>query len=340
MFFAKTFSGKRLRAFGLLAIGLSLALPVMLVVSSAADARAGRGGSFGSRGSRTFAPPPMTKTAPNAAQPMQRTITPPNAASAAAPAAGAAARGGMFSRGGMLGGLAAGFLGAGLLGMLFGGGFLSGLGSFASILGLIAQVVLVVIVARLAINWWRRRNAAPAAGPVSGQSHFDPNAGSVPQSGAPQNAAPFGGAAGAGFGAAAPVSTPIEIVPDDYDAFERLLGDVQVGWSKEDVAKLETMTTPEMGSYFAKDFEENKEKGIRHETSDVKLLQGDLAEAWREGVDEFATVALRFSMIDKIYDRTSGNLIEGDDTPVEATEIWTFLRPNGGAWELAAIQQA
>ena len=36
---------------------------------------------------------------------------------------------------GLLGGLAAGFLGAGLFGMLFGGGLFSGLGGFSSILG-------------------------------------------------------------------------------------------------------------------------------------------------------------------------------------------------------------
>ena len=40
----------------------------------------------------------------------------------------------------MLGGLAAGFLGAGLFGMLFGHGFLGGMGGFASFLGLLIQV--------------------------------------------------------------------------------------------------------------------------------------------------------------------------------------------------------
>ena len=75
----------------------------------------------------------------------------------------------------MLGGLAAGFIGAGLFGMLFGHGMFGGMGGFASILGLIIQIVLVVWVARLAFAWWQRRNApsyatqaaspAPRAGP-------------------------------------------------------------------------------------------------------------------------------------------------------------------------------
>ncbi len=107
-----------------LALALALAFPLMMIAVSAADARAGRGGSSGSRGSRTFSAPAATTTAPNAAQPFNRTMTQPGAATRA-PATGAA--GGFFNRPGMgmLGGLAAGFLGAGLLGMLFGGGLSS-----------------------------------------------------------------------------------------------------------------------------------------------------------------------------------------------------------------------
>ncbi len=329
------FLRNRLRTFGLLAVVLSLALPVMLALSSAADARAGRGGSFGSRGSRTFAPPPVTQTAPKATQPMQRTITQPGAPGTAAAAPAAAAKSGAFGGArGLIGGLAAGFLGAGLLGMLFGNGFLAGLGSFAALLGFIAQILLVVIVVRLALNWWRNRNAAPAAGPAGAPMNFDASSGAAPAA-----RGGFGGLAG-GFGAAAARTAPLEIAPEDYDAFERLLGDVQEAWSNEDMERLQKLTTPEMASYFAHDLAENKEKGVVNRISDVKLLQGDLAEAWREGVDDYATVAMRFSLIDKTFARGDGRLVEGGDAPVEATEVWTFLRPRGGNWELAAIQQA
>lgn len=327
---------RRLRTFGLLAVMLTLALPVMLALSSAADARAGRGFSFGSRGSRTFAPPPVTQTAPKATQPMQRTITQPGTPGAAAAAPAAAAKGGAFGGArGLIGGLAAGFLGAGLLGMLFGNGFLAGLGSFAALLGFVAQILLVVIVARLALNWWRNRNAAPASGPAGAPMNFDAPAGATP--------AARGAMAGIGMGGfatkAAPAA-PLEITAGDYDAFERLLGQVQDAWSNEDMARLEKLATPEMASYFAHDLAENKEKGVVNRISGVKLLQGDLAEAWREGVDDYATVAMRFSLIDKTFARADNRLVEGDDAPVEATEVWTFLRPRGGDWELAAIQQA
>src|SRR5881394_3982641 len=154
-----------------MAVVLSLALPVMLAVSSA-DARIGGGSSSGSRGSRTFSAPPSTTTAPGTAQPMNRTFTQPGSPGmGTAAAAGGAAKGGFFNRPGLLGGLAAGFLGAGLLGMLFGGGMFSGLGGLSSIFGLILQIGLILIVVKLAMSWWQRRHSpasayagAPAAG--------------------------------------------------------------------------------------------------------------------------------------------------------------------------------
>ena len=71
----------------------------------------------------------------------------------------------------------------------------------------------------------------------------------------------------------------------------------------------------------------------------VELLQGDLAEAWREGDSEYASVAMRFSMIDRYVDATSGRLVGGSDQPAEVTEVWTFVRERGGNWMLSAIQQ-
>ena len=134
-------------------------------------------------------------------------------------------------------------------------------------------------------------------------------------------------------------SAPLEILPADYEAFERLLGEIQAAWSNEDVAKLHTLATPEMVSYFSKDLEQNKANNDINKTSDVKLLQGDLAEAWREGETDYASVAMRFSLVDKTLERGTGRLISGSDTPVEATEVWTFARQRGGNWELSAIQQ-
>jgi predicted lipid-binding transport protein (Tim44 family) len=306
------------------AIVLSLAVPTVMAISEA-DARAGGGFGSGSRGSRTYSAPPSTQTAPSAAQPMNRTFSQPGSPTMGAPAA--ANTGGFFNRPGMgrtvLGGLAAGFLGAGLFGMLFGGGLFSGLGGLSSIIGLLLQIGLIVLVVRLAMLWWQRRNtpaAAYAGGPATGVGP-QPNQRS-----------------GLGFGLGS-ASAPLEIQPADYEAFERLLGEVQTAWSSEDVAKLHTLATPEMVSYFSKDLEENKARNVINKVTNVKLLQGDLAEAWREGESEYATVAMRFSLVDQMLDRTTGRPVGGSEQPSEATEIWTFVRPRGGNWELSAIQQ-
>ena len=307
-----------------IAVVLSLALPLMLAISSA-DARIGGGGSSGSRGGRTFSAPPSTSTAPGTAQPLNRTMTQPGSPGVGAPAA---AGGGFFNRPGMgmLGGLAAGFLGAGLLGMLFGGGLFSGLGGFTSIIGLILQIGLIIIVVRLAMAWWQRRHASASAyaGAAPGAT-VGPGAQSSFRT-------------GTGFGSGSG-SAPLEIVPADYEAFERLLSEIQAAWSNEDVAKLHTLASPEMVSYFTKDLEANKARNDINKVSDVKLLQGDLAEAWREGDTDYASVAMRFSLVDKTLERGSGKLVAGSDAPAEVTEVWTFVRPRGSNWELSAIQQ-
>jgi predicted lipid-binding transport protein (Tim44 family) len=318
-----------------MAVVLSLAMPLTLAVSSA-DARVGSGGSMGSRGTRTFSAPPPTSTAPNAAQPFNRTMTQPGSPGMSGPAAAGASRGGFFNRPGMgmLGGLAAGFLGAGLLGMLFGGGMFSGLGGLSSIIGLLLQVGLIIIVVRLAMSWWQRRNQTASA-------YAAPNASSYngPDVGPGAQTSYRNGFGNSGFGTAAN-APPLEIVPQDYEAFERLLGEVQAAWSNEDVEKLHTLATPEMVSYFTKDLAENKARNDINKVSNVKLLQGDLAEAWREGETDFASVAMRFSLVDKTLERGSDRLVAGSDTPIEATEVWTFVRPRGASWELSGIQQA
>src|SRR6266704_1423908 len=308
-----------------IAVVLSLALPVMLAVSSA-DARIGGGGSSGSRGSRTFSAPPSTSTAPGTAQPFNRTITQPGSPGVGAPATSG---GGFFNRPGsrgLLGGLAAGFLGAGLLGMLFGGGMFSGLGGLSSIFGLILQIGLIIIVVRLAMAWWQRRHA-----PASAYAGAAPGAAVGPGA---QSSFRTGTGFGSGSG-----SAPLEIVPADYEAFERLLSEIQAAWSNEDVAKLHTLATPEMVSYFTKDLEENKARNDINKVSDVKLLQGDLAEAWREGDTDYASVAMRFSLVDKTLERSSGKLVAGSDARSEVTEVWTFGRRRRSNWELSAIQQ-
>jgi predicted lipid-binding transport protein (Tim44 family) len=302
------------RAVQTLAIVLALAIPTLSVIAPA-DARIGGGFSSGSRGSRSFSMPPSTSTAPGTASPFNRSFNQPSS-----PSYGPGMGGGFFNRpGGLLRGLAAGFIGAGLFGLLFGGGLFSGLGGFSSILGLLLQIALLVFVARWAMSWWQRRNMGEPAYAGAG----------------PTSAPNFRNAMG-GFGSA---STPLQIQPSDYEAFERLLGETQAAWSDEDMARLSRVATPEMVAFFERDMADNRARNQINKVSGTKLLQGDLSEAWREGDTDYASVAMRFSMVDRMLDRSTGRLVGGSEQPQEAVEVWTFVRPRGGDWMLSAIQQ-
>jgi predicted lipid-binding transport protein (Tim44 family) len=292
------------------------------MLASTADARVGGGFSSGSRGSRTFSAPPTTTTAPTQAAPIQRSITQPSTQ----PRFGQpATQPGFFGRG-LLGGLAGGFLGAGLFGLLFGYGMFGGLGGIASILGLILQVGLVVLIARFLWSMWARRQPAYASGPAQRDA---PGTGG------------FGGMGGFGFGggSAGPTGGKVDVTSADFDTFERLLGEIQTEFSKEDLAALRARATPEMVSYFSEQLSENASRGVVNKVSDVKLLQGDLAEAWREGNVEYATVAMRYGLVDRTVERSSGRLVDGSESPQEVTELWTFMRSGSGNWLLSAIQQ-
>lgn len=317
-------------------------LGALALVVADADARVGGGKSSGSRGARTYTAPPATNTAPGTARPFERSMTQPAQATRPGAATPASSPGGFFNRPGFLGGLAAGFLGAGLLGLLFGNGLLGGLGGLASILGLIIQVALVVIVARLLWTWWQRRQQQQQQQPAF--------AGATPEPGRPlhMDLSPQGGNAArpgsflhpAQQPAAGGPSDEIGITGRDYDRFEQLLNETQAAYSREDLATLRNLMTPEMLSYVAEEFADNASRGVRNELSGVKLQQGDLAEAWREGDTDYATVAMRYTIVDKNVDRATGRLLEGGDEPQDVTELWTFRRASGRDWMLSAIQQS
>ncbi len=302
-------------------IALAAIATALVLVASDANARAGGGFSGGSRGIRTFSAPAPTRTAPNTAAPIQRSITQPGAASNVGQASRPGLLGGGLFGGGLLGGLAAGFIGAGLFGMLFGHGMFGGMGGFPSILGLVLQIVLIVVVARLLMGFWQRRSAPAYAGAAAagGGGHGFSGLGMV--------------------GGNAPAGEPLTIAKTDYDAFEKLLGDVQAAYSAEDLSALRAKVTPEMLSYFSAQLSENASRGQINRVTDVKLLQGDLSEAWREDGAEYATVAMRFALTDSMVERASGRVVEGG-TPGEVTELWTFMRAHGGTWLLSAIQQS
>lgn len=287
----------------------------LVLVPGIAFARAGGSSSMGSRGSMTYSAPPTTRTAPNTAQPMQRSMTQPTAPSYA-PSPGLGAQS-MQPRSSFMSGLMGGLIGAGIGGLLFGHGMFGGGLGIGGFIGLLIQIAIVAWIIRLLFRLFAgSRQPLPASGPTL-----------FARTGAP----------GAMSGGGGP--PPITIGPEDYQQFEQLLQGIQAAWSAHDLNGLQAMTTPEMVSYFNEQLSEQASRGVRNVVSDVRLDSGDLAQAWAEGGREYATVAMRFSMIDVTRDG-AGRVVDGNPTQrVSATEIWTFIRARGGHWVLSAIQQ-
>jgi predicted lipid-binding transport protein (Tim44 family) len=284
-----------------------------------AFARVGGGSSMGSRGSMTYRAPPTTNTAPSTAAPMQRSYTPRQEPSfGGAPSPGLAPA--MSGRSAFTSGLMGGLLGAGIGGLLFGHGMFGGISGGGSIIGLLIQLALIFFIGRWVYRTFFNRQVAFAG------------AGMGAGTGGP---AMFGG--GGSQGGSAP--PPITIGPADYQAFEQLLKAMQAAWSAGDMNALRTIATPEMASYFAEQMAELTSRGLRNTVTAVNLDSGDLSQAWSEGSREYATVAMRFSMIDVTQD-AQGRVVDGSPTERQiVTEVWTFLRSPGGRWILSAIQQ-
>ncbi len=320
---------------------------LLLVFSMTATdhAEARRGGSFGSRGARTFQAAPPTRTAPTQTAPVERSMTPNTGTSTAArqqPAAGAQRPGFMNGFGGSM---MRGLLLGGLLGVLLGQGF----GGLAGMFGFLIQALLIGGAIMLAIRFFRSQSArtqAPAmagAGLSGGAAGFGRGdtyrreATNVSSFGIPG----IGPGFGSGGKAEAAMSEDIVLAQDDLDTFQRMLTEVQEAFGREDHAALRRLVTPEMVSYLSEELADNAQNGVRNDVSDVNLLQADIAESWREGDSDYATAALHYSSRDVTRERATGKIVDGDaEQPTEATELWTFVRQGGAGWKLSAIQEA
>jgi predicted lipid-binding transport protein (Tim44 family) len=302
-------------------IAAILALAPAIAEARAGSSAGGRSSSMGSRGLRTYEN--------NGAQPLSRSLTPapqPSRPPGFAPAIPAPAYGGgsFFQRHPFLTGLAGGLVGSWLFGH---SGWAAGDegASSASMFGMLLQLLIIGLLIYFAVRLFRRR-AYATGGRGSGL-------GWPPRS--------------AGAAAAAPAGRghDINVTDADLQAFQRSHAAVQEAWSAGDLAALRRLMTPEMLGYFSEELTRNTSQGVRNVVSDVELLKGELTESWEEGDLHYATAYLRWRAIDYLVrlGRSPADpdwLVSGDPrSPVEAEEMWTFVRRRGGDWLLSAIQQ-
>lgn len=351
--------GKRRR---LLAVGLA-ALSISAAMASTADA-ARRGGSFGSRGSRTYSSPRSPYGGGPFAAPITRSVTPnrpggyqPGGFNNNRPFGGPQTQGPRRSWvGPLLGGLAAG----GLLGMMMGHGWGGGFGGGAGMFGGLLQILLIVGVIWFALRLFRRRRDQAA---FAGQQ----NGGDLNGFGSqPQNSAMFGGPTqafgaepqrpsmfgGAGFGqqqqgwGGQPQQGGDELGlgRGEVDALERTFLEVQQAYGAEDYAGIRERCTPEVMSFMSEELGRNASEGRKNEMRDFRVLHRELTESWRDDTGDYASLAVRFSALDWWTDRRTGEVVEGSRTePTNTTEFWTFVRQpgafGGGGWKVSAIQE-
>ena len=315
------------------------ALALSTLAIQPADAR--RGGSFGSRGSRTYSAPAQYGSSPSYYAPIQRSMTsrpttPPAygvPAPAYGPQAGQALGGNRFGGfgGGMLGGLVAGGLIGSLLGHGggYGGGGYGGGGGGGFLMGLI-QLALLGGIIWFVVGLFRR-NRGSGSGSSSPLSSFMPT-----QSFGMGNPQPM---AAQPYMQPAPAMQDIAITDADRAAFERLLIEVQDAFGHEDYARLRERTTPEIMSYLAEELSQNATQGLRNEVTATRLIDAQTSEAWSEGNVDYATIALHYESIDVMHDCNTGAIVKGDPSrPTETTELWTFVRDGNAPWKLSAIQ--
>jgi len=300
----------------------SLVLAPAIAEARAGSSYSGRSSSMGSRGLRTYEN--------NSAQPLSRSATPMPEASTSrpggfAPAMPSPAYGGgsFFQRHPFFTGLAGGFLGSWLFGH---SGFAAEGASTGSALGTMLELLLIGGLIYLAIRLFRGRAFSPAW---------------------------RGGAAGSMFRSAGAAAAParrsrgrdVNLSDNDLSSFQAVHAATQEAWGAEDPARLRRLMTPEMLSYFSEELTRNSSQGVRNIVSDVQLVKGELSESWEEGDLQYATAYLRWRAIDYVVrlGRSPGDpdyIVSGNPrVPVEAEEVWTFVRRRGGDWLLSAIQQ-
>ena len=306
---------------------------------SSGSRSAGSSGNIGSRGARTHQD--------NGAKPIEQSTTakpaapPPSASNSPTSQPTPAAQPSWLQRNPLLAGIAGGIAGSWIGHMIFGAtdssartaenGEGAGNGEqTAGAPGTNWMLILLMIMGAGGLYYYFKGRSTPAPD-FSGLSRSSSASGSLlAESGRPTLKT---------------TSIDSEITRADKTAFQQSLTDIQTAWSQQDLSRLRKLVTPEMLEYFSTGLAEQASQEIANHVEDVVLQQADIRESWIENTVQYATVNLTWTARDYSVSTTkqsgeTGYYIEGDrETPVETTEVWTFMRYQHGKWLLSAIQQ-
>ena len=309
-------------------VGLALGL----LVADAADVWA-RAGSGGSRGSRSYSTP---------ARPSPAAPTTPSSPSLTQPASPAAQRPGFFG-GGLMGGLA-GFAIGGLIGSMLFGGLGHGAGGFGGI-GLL-EMLLIGGGLYFLFRFFRNRQAQSPQPAYAG-------AGATSAYGAGSERA-WGTAGGATVEMPAAASdlergiANIRTMDPGLDTSaitdhaRRVYFVAQQAIGMRELAGVRDYLAPEMATVLQTQCDRLRGARQTNRIEQLDIRRAELSEAWQEGGRDYVTVLISASMLDYTVDDATGAVVEGSRTAPQAIEdFWTFTRPVGNnPWKLSAIQAA
>lgn len=294
-------------------------------------ARAGGGGSGGSRGARTYSAPVRPSPGPSSPS---RPATPPSSVQQPAPQ-----RSGWM--GGLMGGIGGFFLG-GLIGsMLFGG---MGSGLFGGI-GL-TEILIVGGLVYFAFSYMRRRQQTMPALPRGYATPQGADArpwqpGSLFSSTTTLEAAAAPPDLERGVGQILQMDgafDPVRFTDTASDFFFK----VQAAWMARDMGSARDLLTPEMHATLQERCAQLRAERRVNRLENIAVRSVEVSEAWQEGRQDFVTVRFLANLLDYTVDETGTQVMEGSRTePVKFEEYWTFARPAGpNTWRLSAIQQS
>jgi predicted lipid-binding transport protein (Tim44 family) len=281
----------------------------------------------GSYGNKNYAPVNKSTTAPkvdnNGYNNSRSTPTSPNAASS------------FFQRNPFMAGIGGALVGSWIGHMIFGnsmGGMGIGGGAGSSLI----NFLLIALAAGGIWFWIRSANRKSVAGMPNNfdqQNYENVNNFNGPFSSAVQ-------------GQVVNQDNNIELPKSEQNKFAQILIDVQNAWSMQNLEALKKLVSVEMYKYFTDTLNQNLSQSLANKVENIKVLNVDLSEAWREDESEYATIMLEWSALDytcniNVNSDSANYIVEGDNqNPTESSEAWTFVRYGiNGKWILSAIQQ-
>jgi predicted lipid-binding transport protein (Tim44 family) len=295
-------------------------------------ARIGGGGSFGSRGSRSFSSPSRSySSSPSRSYQSPSQSYQPSQAS-----------GGGFLRS-MMGGMAGGFLGSMLfrgLGFGAGGGWGGGGG-----IGLF-EILILALILYLVYRYIKKRRVQAVGDSNYYRSSATETTHQVPyeasygtQSGYGQRQ--DGSDIERGLGHIRqmdPSFDEIRFRDSSMDMFFKLQG----AWGTRDVTAARGFMTDEVYQRIESDAARLRGEKRVNKLDNIAVRSTDIVEAWQESGQDYITLRFYANLVDYTVDETTGQVVSGSKTdPVKFEEYWTFTRPAGNnAWRLSAINQA